>query len=214
MRIMFVALIVACQILVVPLAAQDPVWYLVGVARAAEARDGIGGSHRFLAGLGQQGARPEPSIARPILFGALLGAGSWLAGGLIGYEIADTENCAGDAFCGFGAFLVGAAIGGSSGLAVGMHLGNNRRGNFPLDWLTSVGLWGVGIGIVLAMDDGVSSGGQGAVLIAIPVTQFALTLAVERATGRSRAQRGGGSGLAVSPRPDGGLGLGLSLPLR
>jgi hypothetical protein len=215
MRMALVVLIVACPFPVVSVAAQDLVRHIADTASGASVRHGIGVSHWVRGGVCEQDARPEPSIARPIVFGALLGAGSWVAGGLIGYEIANTDSCSGDSFCGLGAFLLGAAIGGSSGLVVGMHLGNNRRGNFPLAWLTSLGIWGAGIGIVFAMDDGVaSSGGQHVVWVAIPVAQFAFTLLVERATGRSRAQRDGSVGLAVVPRPDGGLGLGLSFPLR
>lgn len=215
MRLALVVLIVAGPIPVVPVAAQHLGRETTDTASTVEGRADVGASHSVFGSVRQQDARPEPSIARPIVFGALLGAGSWVAGGLIGYQMANTDSCAGDSFCGLGAFLLGAAIGGSSGVVVGMHVGNNRRGNFPLAWLTAAGIWAAGIGIGIAMDDGVaSSGGQEVVLVAIPVAQFAFTLIVERATGRSRARRNRGLGLAVVPRPDGRMGLGLSLPLR
>ena len=78
----------------------------------------------------------------------------------------------------------GGAIGGTTGLALGVHLGNRCRGNFLLGFLASAATWGAGIGIAAALYDGDDFTSAFVVLLALPIVQTGVTVAVERATGR------------------------------
>lgn len=147
---------------------------------------------------------PWPSIGA----GVGLGLVGWGLGGLTGAVL--SENCADheDDYCQLAAFLVGAAAGGTFGMALGVHLGNHRRGSLPLDFLTGALVWGTGIGIAAATgwDDAATT----TAAITIPIAQLIVTVAVERATGRARA-RDNTVGVFVLPRPDGRMGLGTSV---
>ena len=122
--------------------------------------------------------------------------GAWQAAGLglLGWGVGAVAGHAiqGDCFeeyCGLEGIFYGGAAGGGMGLAVGAHLGNRRRGSFPLDVLTSGAVWGVGYALMSSFaNDG---DGAGVVLTAImlPPTQLVATVLVERATGHSRAGR-------------------------
>ncbi len=76
-------------------------------------------------------------------------------------------------------FVVGAPIGESLLLPVGVHLANGRRGNLPLSLLASVGIAGAGIFAAVTAEDPY-------VLLSIPILQLAACTAIERSTGRSR----------------------------
>ena len=139
-----------------------------------------------------------------------MGLGGFFAGGLVGLAL--TSGCQGDDYCGLEGFLIGAAVGGTLGMAVGVHLGNDRRGSFPLDFLTGAGIWGIGIGAAALTD-----WDDTATLIAaigVPIVQLLGTVAVERATGRSRARSSAGLvSLYVGPQPGGGAVLAASVRL-
>lgn len=148
-------------------------------------------------GAGAQVA-PEPPLSRPVLAGAGLGVVGFFAGGLTGVELA--RNCTSSEFCGLVAAFYGAAVGGTVGLGVGVHLGNRRRGSLPLDVLTGAAIWGAGIGTVNATD--ANETGMWVAFVAVPIAQLASAIAVERAVGRARARR---VGLSVVPDPAGGV---------
>jgi hypothetical protein len=57
-------------------------------------------------------------------------------------------------------------------MALGVHLGNRRRGSLPLD-------------VISGWDGGVTT----AAFVGIPIAQLAATVVVERASGRARARR-------------------------
>ena len=130
----------------------------------------------------EQRQPPEPSLARPILFGALLGTVGWAAG--TATALATFDPPCSDFGCGFKEFLLGGAIGGTTGLSLGVHLGNRRRGNFLLDFLASAATWGAGIGVAAAVYDDTDFTSAFVVLLALPIIQTGVTVAVERATGR------------------------------
>ncbi|PYP22331.1 MAG: hypothetical protein DMD55_19535 [Gemmatimonadetes bacterium] len=128
----------------------------------------------------------EPNIGSPLLAAAGLGLLGWGVGAVAGHAI--QGDCF-EEYCGLEGIFYGGAAGGGMGLAVGAHLGNRRRGSFPLDVLTSGAVWGVGYALMSSFaNDG---DGAGVVLTAImlPPTQLVATVLVERATGRSRAGR-------------------------
>jgi hypothetical protein len=141
--------------------------------------------------LGAQTAEPEsapansteaPELGTVYAYGAAGGLVGFFTGGLAG--LAFSHDCTGDDYCGLRGFLIGAAVGGTLSMAVGVHLGNDRRGSLPLDMLTGAAVWGVGIGTAAATgwDDSVTL----IAAIGVPIAQLLATTAVERATGRSR----------------------------
>jgi hypothetical protein len=137
-------------------------------------------------------AERPPSAIKAAGLGVLLGGVGFLAGGAVVHRIASscesgTPNP--DNWCAFEATLIGAAIGGTSGMALGVHLGNGRRGSFALDLLTGGAVWGLGMGIAASTQ---RHGGRAltrTLYLGIPVGQLAATVAMERAVGRSRAGR-------------------------
>ena len=108
-------------------------------------------------------------------------------------------------------------MGGTLGLALGVHIGNGRRGNLALDFLTASAVWGAGVGMVFLLEEfkeGATTQeqeelkeGQAVILLVIPVVQLVATALVEQTTGRSRGRRRR-TALLVIPMRDGGLGLG------
>jgi hypothetical protein len=140
----------------------------------------------------QVNSERQPSALKAAGMGVLLGGVGFLAGGAVGYRIASscqsgTPNP--DNWCAVEATLIGAAIGGTSGMALGVHLGNGRRGSLALDLLTGGAVGG--LGMVIAASSQRDHGGAltRTLYFGIPVGQLAATVAVERAVGRSRARR-------------------------
>jgi hypothetical protein len=134
----------------------------------------------------------QQSASKAVGFGVLLGGVGFLAGGAVGYAIASscqagTPNP--DDWCAVEGTLIGAAIGGTSGMALGVHLGNGRRGSLALDLLTGAAVWGLGIGIAAGAKPDWGSPLFWTLSLGIPVGQLAATVAVERAVGRSRGGR-------------------------
>jgi hypothetical protein len=152
----------------------------------------------------------EPDVSAPIFAGAGLGMVGFGVGGLVGYS-AFSNHCshAFDDFCGLEEFFLGAAVGGTFGMAVGVHLGNRRRGSLAKDFLAGALVWGAGIGYLAATrwDSEFST----IVLFTNPLLQLGLTTSVERSEGRKR-ERSQSLKVALVPRPH-GLGFAASLPL-
>ena len=72
-------------------------------------------------------------------------------------------------------------MGGTLGMALGVHIGNGRRANLALDFLTASAVWGAGVGLVFLLEEfkeGATTQeqeelkeGQAVILLAIPVVQ-------------------------------------------
>ena len=133
-----------------------------------------------------QAGQDGGSVGGPIVGGMLLGGVGFIAGALVGAAIQNEPGCT--EFCNLEGAFYGAAAGGTSGMALGVHLGNRRRGNLGLDFLTAAGVWGAGFTLFLPLANADNNEAALAVLIALPVVQLGATVAVERATGRSRSR--------------------------
>ena len=145
----------------------------------------------------------QGSIAPAIGAGIGLGVVGFLVGGLTAHSLAGP--CEGEDYSCLEAAFFGAAAGGTFGMALGVHLGNHRRGDLALDFLTGGAVWGLGIGITLAFDDNDTA--AGIAFVTIPIAQLAATVAVERAVGRARLRD---RNLRVSVVPHGGRGATLA----
>lgn len=130
---------------------------------------------------------PEPGIHSPLLAAAGLGLLGWGIGAVTGYAI-EGDSHYGDC-CPVEGIIYGGAAGGGLGLALGAHLGNRRRGSFPLDLLTSGAVWGGGYVLMRAFSDNEDYTGMALTAITLPPTQFVATVLVERVSGRARARR-------------------------
>lgn len=149
----------------------------------------------------------EPGIDGPVFGGIALGGLGFVVGGFAGYGVANCPNH-GD-FCGLGEMFLGAAVGGTLGMATGVHLGNRRRGSLGTDFVVGSAVWGGGI--ALAATAKFEGNAVWAIFLAIPVAQLIATTNVERSVGRRREQA---QTLKVSliPQPH-GFGLAASLPM-
>jgi hypothetical protein len=138
----------------------------------------------------------------------LLGIGGWVAGAFTG--AAAEANCTDGDYCQAEGILLGAAVGGTVGLALGVHLGNRRRGNFALDVLSGAMVWGASVGAFYLVGADLDEPASVAVLVAEPILQLVTTVVVERARGRSIARKRA-TNVLVTQTQDGQLGLGFSL---
>lgn len=110
--------------------------------------------------------------------GLLGGAAGFFGGGFLGAVIAcDQDDAADEGFCAIGGFVVGASIGESALIPLGVHLANGRRGNYGLSLLASAAIAGVGLAVAIPQ-------GEGAWLIPVPIAQIASSIAIERATAK------------------------------
>ena len=123
--------------------------------------------------------QPQTAMGSLVGAGLLTGTIGFFAGGFLGAEIDKAGSDDYEEWNGLYGFVVGAPIGESLLLPVGVHLANGRRGNFPLSLLASVGIAGAGIFVAIAAEEPY-------VLLAIPILQLAACTAIERSTGRSR----------------------------
>lgn len=121
---------------------------------------------------------PGASV-RPV--GRLVGAGAVGAfsglffGGVAGIVVAPLLPCEGDR-CGFGSFLLGAAVGETVAVPLFVHLANDRQGQFTPSLLASAAILAAGL-IIADPDDP-------ALLLSIPVLQIASSITIERLTSR------------------------------
>ena len=150
----------------------------------------------------QETTQGQGSAGSSILAGIGLGLAGFAIGGLTASGIA--SDCTSHELCQLEAAFYGAAAGGTFGMALGVHLGNKRRGNLALDFVTGAAIWGAGIGIAAASDwdDTVTP----VAFVMIPIVQLVSTVAVERAVGQSRLRRQRSS-VSLVPRVDGGAML-------
>jgi hypothetical protein len=124
-------------------------------------------------------APPASVGGSSVLAAAGLGLLGWGVGALAGNAIAG--DC-GVEFCRFEGIFYGGAAGGGLGLALGAHLGNHRRGSFPLDLLASGVVWALGYGAMaysVAQDNDM---GRVITAIVLPPVQLLVTVIIEGAT--------------------------------
>jgi len=144
----------------------------------------------------------SPGTGSPVLWGLLLGGAGFAVGGVTGALIDD--ECSDKQFaewCDFDGAFIGAATGGTIGMALGVHLGNRRQGNLALDALVASAVWGLGM---LAFSQTEDDGARFAILVGLPVTQLIATVITEKKTARAR-HGSRSTSLIVAPTFDGGL---------
>jgi len=122
--------------------------------------------------------RSRGSVEGCIAAGLLAGTIGFFGGGLVGAKIDQASSDGYEEWDGIYGFLIGAPIGESLLLPVGVHLANGRRGNLPLALLASVGIAGTGIALA-------ASAGDAKILVAIPIAQLLACTAIERSTSRN-----------------------------
>ncbi|MGH7601067.1 MAG: hypothetical protein ACREOI_32315 [bacterium] len=122
--------------------------------------------------------RPKGSAEGCMAAGLLTGTIGFFGGGLIGVQIDKASSDGYEEWDGLAGFVIGAPIGESLLLPVGVHIANGRRGNLPLAVLASVGIVGTGIAVA-------ASTGDAKILVAIPFAQLLACTAIERSTGRN-----------------------------
>ena len=128
---------------------------------------------------------PPGSPGASIGGGITLGITGWALGAVVGNKVANCKTD--DGPCQLNAFLGGRRAGGTLGMALGVHLGNSRRGSFLKDCFVGALVWGVGMGIVVASRN---QAAFGVALLAVPAAQLAAMVAVERKAGTARAAGG------------------------
>ncbi|MGH7455675.1 MAG: hypothetical protein ACRENG_30245, partial [bacterium] len=122
--------------------------------------------------------RPSGPGTDPIAAGLMAGTIGFFGGALVGYEIDKiTSNYEGE-WDGINGLIIGAPIGESLLLPVGVHQANGRRGNLPLAVLASIGIAGTGIALAASADNA-------KILVAIPIAQLLACSAIERSTSRN-----------------------------
>lgn len=122
--------------------------------------------------------RPQGPVAGPVAAGLLAGAIGFFGGGFVGASIDKASSSGYEEWDGLVGFVIGAPIGESLLLPVGVHLANGRRGNLPLSVLASLGITGAGIAMA-------ASTGEAKILVAIPIAQLLACTAIERSTSRN-----------------------------
>lgn len=123
--------------------------------------------------------RPETATEALAGAGLLASAIGFFAGGFIGAEIDQAGSNGYEEWDGLYCVVVGASIGETLLLPVGVHLANSWRGNLPLSLLASVSIVGAGIFVATATEEPY-------VLLSIPILQLTACTAIERSTSRFR----------------------------
>jgi hypothetical protein len=119
----------------------------------------------------------SPNVGLMLLSGIGLGAVGVLVGGLAGEQI-DENSCApGDDFCGLGGLIVGAFIGETLALPLGVHIAG-KKGSYGLELVTSLGITALGVAAANATD-GIS-------LVFIPPLQLWACIAQELRAAKRR----------------------------
>jgi hypothetical protein len=123
--------------------------------------------------------QPQPVPTGNMILGGLAGgAVGFFAFGYAGALLADRYADDGsDGWEALGGFAIGAVVGESVLLPLGVHIANRRQGDFATSLLVSAGIAAAGIGLTAAVED------MGIVFLpAIPVAQLISTIAIERKT--------------------------------
>jgi hypothetical protein len=112
--------------------------------------------------------------------GILGGAVGFFGGAYLGAWIADSRDDGLDDLDALHGALIGATLGESTLLPLGVHLANGRRGNVWLSALASVGLAAGGVGLMEAAHWDAPA--APVIAVAVPLAQLAAAIAIERAT--------------------------------
>jgi len=149
----------------------------------AIALPGTAGAQRLSVPYTAGGTSPTSALSPPdpadrtaaMVGGGILGGAVGLAGGVIigaGIE-RSLSGCQGDDFCGLGGAALGGLIGEATLLALGVHIGNERRGEY-------LAALGGSLGAIVA---GFAVGGlvhRGDVVLVIPLGQLFAAATFER----------------------------------
>ena len=111
------------------------------------------------------------------LSGVLGGAAGLVGGALAGARITQ-DDCE---YCGLVGGVYGGIAGWSTGIPLGVHLANGRRGKLLPSLLASLAIGGVGLGAALAAD-------KAELLIPVPVAQLVTSILIERSTSEPPVQ--------------------------
>jgi hypothetical protein len=109
--------------------------------------------------------------------GLLGGAVGFVGGGLLGATIERSFGCEGVEWCGLGGGFLGAVIGETTMVALGVHLANDSRGEYTAVLAGSLGsvVAGFALGGLLH---------KGEVLLVVPVAQVVIATTLERRSTR------------------------------
>ena len=118
---------------------------------------------------------PTINLVAGGLTGGVVGFfGFGIAGALIASGLSDNQ---GDGYEALGGFAIGALVGESVLLPLGVHVANGRRGDYGISFLASMGIAALGLSLTGAMDD------MAVVFLpAIPIAQLITTISLERRT--------------------------------
>lgn len=126
----------------------------------------------------EQASAPIPRL---VVGGVVGGVAGFFLFGYAGAMIADDPD-SNEGFEELAGFVVGATIGESIGLPVGVHLANRREGKVLPAMLVSLGIGAAGVALALAAD---GSGALPAVILGVtPVAQLVSSIHIERTTAR------------------------------
>ena len=126
---------------------------------------------------------PQPLTQRPappaqlILGGLLGGALGFFGGGLAGALLNEPESSEDDLAVIEG-FAIGAVIGETVTLPLGVHIANRRQGNYGYSLLAAAGLTAVGLAFATSGEDHLEY------LFPVPVLQLISSVLIERNTTR------------------------------
>lgn len=116
-----------------------------------------------------------------MVVGGVLGGTAGLFGGaIIGGRLGGGNSICYDDPCGLEEALLGAVIGETVLLPLGVHLANHSRGNYGYSLLGALAVGAAGIGLAGATD-------SAELLLAIPIGQIISSVLIERATSRPKA---------------------------
>jgi hypothetical protein len=112
-----------------------------------------------------------------VLSGVLGGAAGLVGGALAGARITqdDCEDC------GLVGGIYGGVAGWSTGIPLGVHLANGRRGKLLPSLLASLAIGGAGLGVAVAAN-------KADLLIPVPVAQLVTSILIERSTSEPPVQ--------------------------
>lgn len=124
----------------------------------------------------------EPgSNSRMAAYGLLTGAAGLLVGGLVGAALSGRDRDDADSWVeSLEGAVIGSTIGESLMLPVGVHLGNDRRGDLLLSMPASLAIGVAGAALARNFD---SKKKSLPILILTPIAQIVASIAIERNTG-------------------------------
>lgn len=115
-----------------------------------------------------------------VVSGVVGGAAGLFGGAIIGGTLGGGNSICYDDPCGLEEALLGAVLGESVLLPLGVHLANHSHGNYGYSLLGSLAVGAVGIGLAGAID-------STELLLAVPIGQIISSVLIERATSRPKA---------------------------